>query len=181
MKRLTFRTGMGDDLLDAIAFLNPDDAEGMYNLRDIGKHGSDELLLEIANRLAEYEDTGLEPKELNEKLNEAYDLGAQSVLRYKGLTWSEAEELLRYREAEEQGLLVRLPCKVGDTIWLTGWWDACKWVSKLSSPIERRIRYFSTESDGVYAHVKDGCINVKHFGEIVFLTKEAAEKALEDV
>lgn len=69
MKRLTFRTGMGDDLLDAIAFLNPDDAEGLYNLRDIGKHGSDELLLEIANRLAEYED------------------------------------------AEEQGLLVWLPCK----------------------------------------------------------------------
>lgn len=56
MNRLTFRTGMGDDLLDAIAFLNPDDEEGMYNLRDIGKYGSDELLLEIANRLAEYED-----------------------------------------------------------------------------------------------------------------------------
>lgn len=75
MKRLTFRTDMGDDLLDAIAFLNPDDAEGMYNLRDIGEYGSDELLLEIANRLAEYEDM------------------------------------------EEQGLLLRLPCKVGDRVY----------------------------------------------------------------
>ena len=91
------------------------------------------------------------------------------------------ERLKKYEDAEEQGLLVRLPCKVGDTIWLTGWWDVYKWVSKLSSPIERRIRYFSIESDGVYAHVKDGCINAKYFGEIVFLTKEEAEKALEEV
>ena len=81
----------------------------------------------------------------------------------------------------KNGYSVTLPCKVGDTIWLTGWWDVYKWVSKLSSPIERRIRYFSIESDGVYAHVKDGCINAKYFGEIVFLTKEEAEKALEEV
>lgn len=27
------------------------------------------------------------------------------------------EELKFYKEAEEQGLLVRLPCKVGDTVW----------------------------------------------------------------
>ena len=88
-------------------------------------------------------------------------------------------ELDKYKKAEAEGLAIYPPCKVGDTIWLTGWWDVCTWVSKLSSPIERRIRYFSIESDGVYAHVKDGCINAKYFGEIVFLTKEAAEKALE--
>ena len=75
MKRLTERTDIGDSPLDAIAFINPDDAGGMYNLRDIGEYGSDELLLEIANRLAEYEDM------------------------------------------EEQGLLVRLPCKVGDRVY----------------------------------------------------------------
>lgn len=27
------------------------------------------------------------------------------------------EELKSYKEAEEYGLLVRLPCKVGDTVW----------------------------------------------------------------
>ena len=75
MKRLTGRTDIGDFLLDEIAFINPDDAEGLYNLRDIAKHGSDELLYEIANRLAEYEDM------------------------------------------EEQGLLLRLPCKVGDRVY----------------------------------------------------------------
>ena len=64
MKRLTGRTDIGDSLLDEIAFINPDDAEGLYNLREIAQHGSDELLYEIANRLAEYEDTGLEPEKI---------------------------------------------------------------------------------------------------------------------
>lgn len=27
------------------------------------------------------------------------------------------EELKSYKDLEEQGLLVRLPCKVGDTVW----------------------------------------------------------------
>ena len=31
MKRLTGRTDIGDSLLDEIAFINPDDAEGLYN------------------------------------------------------------------------------------------------------------------------------------------------------
>lgn len=53
---------------------------------------------ELAARLAAYEDTGLEPEELEEKQNEAYDLGYQSCLNYKGLRWDEAEELQRYRE-----------------------------------------------------------------------------------
>lgn len=49
-------------------------------------------------RLAAYEETGLDPEELEEKQNEAYDLGYQSCLNYKGLRWDEAEELQRYRE-----------------------------------------------------------------------------------
>ena len=139
MKRLTFRTGMGDDLLDAIAFLNPDDAEGMYNLRDIGKHGSDELLLKIANRLAEYEDM------------------------------------------EEQGLLLRLPCKVGATLYHA----SCAFnrvdeytvlsISMLLSPSVSRMEINAVNHRGAVLP-----FDVSDFGKTVFLTREAAEKALED-
>ena len=31
---------------------------------------------------------------------------------------SAAEKLADYEDAEEQGLLLRLPCKVGDTVWV---------------------------------------------------------------
>lgn len=130
MKRLTFRTDMGDDLLDAIAFINPDDAGGMYNLRDIGEYGSNELLLEIANRLAEYEDM------------------------------------------EEQGLLVRLPCKVGDTIYRCG--DPIKKI------YEWQIAYVEVYDDEtVFVDDSDNTFVEADIGKTVFLTREEAEKALE--
>lgn len=130
MKRLTFRTDMGDDLLDAIAFINPDDAEGLYNLRDIAEHGSDELLYEIANRLAEYEDM------------------------------------------EEQGLLLRLPCKVGDTIYRCG--DPIKKI------YEWQIAYVEVyEDETVFVDDSDNTFVEADIGKTVFLTHEEAEKALE--
>lgn len=79
---------------------------------------------QVIKRLAAYEDTGLEPGELVEMQNEAYDLGYQSCLRYKGLTWNEAEELQRYRKAEAEGRLLALPCKVGDTVYKL-WYAPC--------------------------------------------------------
>ena len=87
-----------------------------------------------------------------------------------------------YEDLEEQGRLQVLPCKPRDKVWLNEWWSHYsfnKW-EKLSSPIERNVIYFSIESDGVYAHVKDGCINVKYFGEIAFLSREEAEAALKN-
>ena len=49
------------------------------------------------DRLAAYEDTGLEPDGIDEALNEAHDLGYKACLNYKGSTWSEAAELQAYR------------------------------------------------------------------------------------
>ena len=105
MKRLTGHTDIGDSLLDEIAFINPDDAEGLYNLREIAQHGSDELLYEIANRLAEYEDTGLEPEKIAFLKNVVDDAFSD-----KPEFTEHIRELLR---AEKDGRLVVLPCKVG--------------------------------------------------------------------
>lgn len=130
MERITERTDIGDSPLDAIAFINPDDAGGMYNLRDIGEYGSDELLLEIANRLAEYEDM------------------------------------------EEQGLLLRLPCKVGDTIYRCG--DPIKKI------YEWQIAYVEVyEDETVFVDDSDNTFVEADIGKTVFLTREEAEKALE--
>lgn len=56
-----------------------------------------EHVQEVIDRLAAYEDTGLEPDGIDEALNEAHDLGYQACLNYKGSTWSEAAELQAYR------------------------------------------------------------------------------------
>lgn len=177
MKRLTFRTDMGDDLLDAIAFINPDDAEGLYNLRDIAEHGSDELLYEIANRLAEYEDTRLEPEKIVFLKNVVDDAFSD-----KPEFTEHIRELLR---TEKDGRLVVLPCKVGDTLWVTGR-DNVPREMELEAP---DIRTVCTDEDNLcmstcnrkpdgfcaYRLRNDGA----DIGKTVFLTREEAEKALE--
>ena len=75
--------------------------------------------------------------------------------------------------------LVELPCEVGTQVWLTEWWgySHLRWM-KQSPPLPRHIKHFDITKDGVFAHFYDGCINIKYFGEIVFLTKEEAKAHL---
>ena len=165
MKRLTGRTDIGDSLLDEIAFINPDDAEGLYNLREIAQHGSDELLYEIANRLAEYEDTGLEPEKIVLLKNIVDDAFSD-----KPEFTEHIRELLR---AEKDGRLVVLPCKVGDTIYRCG--DPIKKI------YEWQIAYVEVyEDETVFVDDSDNTFVEADIGKTVFLAREEAEKALED-
>ena len=164
MKRLTGDSDIGDSLLDEIAFINPDDAEGLYNLREIAQHGSDELLYEIANRLAEYEDTGLEPEKiafLKNVVDDAFSDKPEFI--------EHVRELLR---AEKDGRLVILPCKVGDTIYRCG--DPIKKI------YEWQIAYVEVyEDETVFVDDSDNTFVEADIGKTVFLTREEAEKALE--
>ena len=60
MDRLTQRIDMGDNDFDEIAFKNPHDPEGLYNLRDIALVLNNDELLPIAEKLAAYEDAEAE-------------------------------------------------------------------------------------------------------------------------
>jgi hypothetical protein len=91
------------------------------------------------------------------------------ALFYRNL-WAMAdlrERLKQYEDAEEQGLLVRLPCKVGDYVW--------------SAECGRVKRYVASHFDvcmkSIYAY--EGDIFVGEIGYSVFATKEEAEAALE--
>lgn len=66
MRRLTERLAEFAGTLDGIAFINPHDRQGVYNLKEIVDWSEDFYLYKIANRLAAYEDTGLTPKEVKE-------------------------------------------------------------------------------------------------------------------
>ncbi len=92
---------------------------------------------------------------------------------------AEVEPYKTYEDLEEQGLLLRLPCKVGDTVWDIKY----NWVR--GSVV---TRYDTTQNIGKkyneHIHIIfngfHGCFNVKDFGKTVFLTKEEAERALEE-
>lgn len=70
------------------------------------------------------------------------------------------EKLATYEDAEEQGLLLRLPCKVGDTVYHI--------VGRRILEVENVDLFFLLLS-----------VAEKRFGKTVFLAKEEAETMLE--
>ena len=171
MKRLTGHTDIGDSLLDEIAFINPDDAEGLYNLREIAQHGSDELLYEIANRLAEYEDTGLEPEKIVFLKNVVDDAFSD-----KPEFTEQIRELLR---TEKDGRVVVLPCRVGDRIYRVV--DDCTFpgdcgTKRVCKGCEYRNLFIEQTRFRLYLLTDDGKLRRGYYR-----TREEAEKALEEV
>ena len=77
------------------------------------------------------------------------------------------EKLATYEELEEQGLLVRLPCKVGDMVYKLWYYDG--------KPYKIQRHVIKTLSELC------GTMESKKFGESVFLTSEEGEKKLEEL
>ena len=108
------------------------------------------------------------------------------------------DRLGEYEDAEERGLLVRLPCKAGDTVY----------SPRKNGILEQLVDYICMEEDEISIHVSfccdsdcDGCPHndwqtthegehycdgdigegifaANEFGKTVFLTREEAEAAL---
>lgn len=105
---------------------------------------------------------------------------------YRNL-WAMAElreKLKEYEDLEEQGMLIKLPCKVGDKIFLdfAGFGkDVDKFTVKdfhLDCFKNREtILFCDYESDD---RTLSGQIDVMEFGKIVFLTKSEAEAKLNE-
>lgn len=104
--------------------------------------------------------------------------------KFKPLKMSKAEmakEIRAWRNAEEQGLLVRLPCKVGDTVYvkLSAY---CK--TKYAEAQVRDYTYFISCGFCVVVTSEKfdkQSIPFSEFGKSIFLTREEAEKKLEEL
>lgn len=90
------------------------------------------------------------------------------------------EELKSYKEAEEQDLLVRLPCKVGDTVWDNDFGYPESYEIKAFSygycdsyvepDIEDQIIFYYENYSGSIT----GAFPMSEIGKTVFLTREEA-------
>ena len=96
------------------------------------------LFKDIVLKLATYEDTGLEPEHIDDIVG----------------------QLLGYLDAEQAGLLIELPCKVGDTVYIIHQVVKC---SPFIEPIKFKVSLYDL------------------FNKLVFLTREEAEKALKEM
>ena len=80
------------------------------------------------------------------------------------------EELKSYKEAEEYGLLVRLPCPVGTTVW-----DICG--MDIRENVVCGIECGKNGKQFLWANHDEW---LGELNDLVFLTREAAEKKLEE-
>ena len=103
-------------------------------------------------RLKAYEDTGLMPDEIKSMQGEHFS-GLEMAKLHSALM-----ELKKYQEANKDGRLVVLPCKVGDTVYIL-----------------RR----TFDGADVVGEAELWWDDIPQLGKTVFLTREAAEKALE--
>lgn len=108
-----------------------------------------------------------------------------------GITGQCFEKLAEYEDAEEQGLLLRLPCKVGDTVYTnlssSGWYFRSN-----DRPYPAKVVFIGLNNSekfgggfiNVYFDKKAGCMmqfNFYDIGNLVFLTKEEAEQKLAEM
>lgn len=121
-----------------------------------------QMTFDICERLAAYEDLEVLPEQLRE---------------LDGMYKEVCEKLAEYQKLEEQGLLLRFPCKVGDKVWFVG----------ETFVNDYEVRRFIIDETGI------DCVQVakeidgrdywnsccyEDFGKTVFLSEVEAQEAL---
>ena len=181
MKRLTSEEVRVDESVDR--YLGPlADLEGMKPklldlilngpvLNGVSKDVLRQIIRQLYSALAAYEDTGMTPEEVS-ALKSLVDYALE-----KSKTLAEQLELLNriqeLAEADRDGRLVVLPCKVGDELW-----------TFCSYPVEQvysfTVTHISTLNGRTMLNTsRCGVIDARDVAKTVFPTREEAEKALE--
>ena len=117
--------------------------------------------------LRAYKATGLEPEEVNDAVVGAKLMAKSRLASAFGVA---AERLLELAEADKDGRVVVLPCKVGDTIYH---------ISRVrTSHFEDDKIIIDDEGRLKIYEMPFALVHLPYIGKSYFLTREEAEKAL---
>ena len=117
-------------------------------------------------RLAAYEDTGLTPGEIKSMQDENFS-GLEMAKLHSALM-----ELKKYQEADKDGRIVVLPCKVGDTLFRV-------FAGEILEHKVRNMRYLAIQGRWDIDTTPFCSYVESSIGETIFLTRKEAEAALE--
>lgn len=158
-----------------------ENANEVYKNTCIQYADQEEQYAEWLEELKSYKDIGT-PKELKE----LKENGAFTGLELTKLAIMQ-KELKEYKDLEEQGLLVRLPCKVGDMVWDNDFGYPESYEIKAFSygycdsyvepDIEDQIIFYYENYIGSIT----GAFPMSEIGKTVFLTREEAVNKLEEM
>lgn len=175
MERLTVKwTDKVYDTLDPVDILDNEYSKTNYN--------------KLLTKLGEYED-------FEEIFREKMTDTACEFLKDKEefSKWIDRTEWIvrkcdEYARAEEQGLLFRLPCKVGDTVWDNDYGKPCAYTitgfsfgtgeDYIDEPVSSKevVYYYSNSSGSI-----TGSFAVSEIGKTVFITQAEAEQKLKEM
>lgn len=114
-------------------------------------------------------------------------LGASSECDDCEIMTSVCEKLGDYEDLDEQGRLIKLPCKIGDTVWDNDFGYPCSYTITAFSfgecesyvePLDAKeiVFYFSNSFGDI-----TGSFLVSAIGESVFFSREEAEAKLKEL
>ena len=86
------------------------------------------------------------------------------------------KKLAEYEDLEEQGLLLRLPCPIGTTVYNTTWWDDVQEKVKVDGKTFYRTIHKHKVSKSTFS-----LLDIYDFGKTVFLTQAEAEQKLKEM
>lgn len=163
MERLTHEADFGLEDWEETLFFVKSDPNGAYNILDIAKYQGepefDEILKNVALRLAAYENTDLEPETISKIRDIVLDISGN------------LGRLRELAQADREGRGVVLPCKQDDTVWRICGPKGRKFVA------ERKVVSVTMYEPGRFA-IFTNCDD--WLGETVFLTQEEAEANLKE-
>ena len=115
-------------------------------------------------------------------------LGASRKCDNCEITTSICEKLGKYEDLEEQGRLIKLPCKVGDTVWDNDFGRPCAYTitsfsfgeceEYICKPVTTKevVFYYENSSGSITGSFAESAI-----GKSVFLNKSEAEAKLKEL
>ena len=132
-------------------------------------------------RLAAYEETGLEPEEI-ERILDSYGRGmtlrTENAQRLEIIKEIPINRLRELAQAEKEGRLVVLPCDVGDKLYDVTLGEVReKIVISLSMLLSKSVNHLVIHAENFRNAVTS--YELQDIGKTVFLTREAAEAALD--
>jgi len=126
------------------------------------------------DRLAAYEETGLDPEDMKKAFNE--DATLKLAGQILGVTPGRIRELA---QAEKEGRLVVLPCNVGDKLYDVTLGEVReKIVISISMLLSKSVNHLVIHAENFRNAVTS--YELQDIGKTFFLTREAAEAALEE-
>ncbi len=136
---------------------------------------SDEALKKLQEQIAAWP---MERRFVVQQLIEDYRRNREDLRAYEAALGATPDRLRELAEANKDGRLVVLPCKVGDTVWanLDGMRHTRKCVIEFANIGSHVTTIVFSTVDGLREQYG---VNPSSFGKTVFLTREEAEKALE--